>query len=618
MPSVSCFRESIILNLAEHFVSADLEEDSRKCFLASNGISIQAGLFHFVLKLGKFTPSIYCCSGRGFCMKKDIIINSTANEHRIAILEDGKTAELFVETPGKDRNVGDIYLGKVAKVMPGIRAAFVDIGIGQDAFLHFSDIGSIEEYSSLFEEDEDEKEEAAEAATETVLQGSNNVAQIDGGNGVSPNNEQTDGRERHHNQQRRHHSAQNFPQVNLQKGQDILVQITKEPVGKKGVRVRSAISLPGRFLVLIPFDGKVGVSKKMASFKEKRRLRKVVRAMLPKGFGAIIRTVADGKTDEMLQQDLNDLVKTWEGIEKTVKSAKAPALIYKDMNTTSSVIRDLFQETVEHVVVDEKKLFKEIRTYVQWMSPDMLNRVEYYREKEPVFDKYGIEKDIQVLLSKKVWLKSGGYLFIEKTEAMTVIDVNSGRYAAKREQELNSLRTNLEAAREVCRQVRLRDIGGLIVVDFIDLEDDKNQKKVYDEMKKELRRDRAKVTVLPMTEFGLVQMTRQRIRQNVQLSFSEACPTCGGTGQVQSKTSTMNQIERWIKRFKTEKREYRLELRVHPTIAEYLCDGTISRLTKLQFKFFVKVKLVPDPALPAEEFKFFSVKQQKEITDQYK
>ena len=230
-------------------------------------------------------------------------------------------------------------------------------------------------------------------------------------------------------------------QVNLQKGQEILVQITKEPVGKKGVRVRSAISMPGRFLVLIPFDGKVGVSKKLSNFKEKRRLRKVVRTMLPKGFGAIIRTVADGKTDEMLQQDLDELIKTWQGIEKSVKTEKAPALIYKDMNTTSSVIRDLFQDAVEHVVVDEKKLFKEIRAYVQWVSPDMLNRVEYYREKEPIFDKYGIEKDIQVLLSKKVWLKSGGYLFLEKTEAMTVIDVNSGRYAAKKEQELNSLRT---------------------------------------------------------------------------------------------------------------------------------------------------------------------------------
>jgi ribonuclease G len=288
------------------------------------------------------------------------------------------------------------------------------------------------------------------------------------------------------------------------------------------------------------------------------------------------------------------------------------------MNTTSSVIRDLFQDTVEHVVVDEKKLFKEIRAYVQWVSPDMLNRVEYYREKDPIFDKYGIEKDIQILLSKKVWLKSGGYLFIEKTEAMTVIDVNSGRYAAKKEQELNSLRTNLEASREICRQLRLRDLGGLVIVDFIDLEDEKNKKKIYDEMKKELRKDRAKVTVLPMTDFGLVQITRQRIRQSVQLSFSEACPMCGGTGLVQSKTSTMNQIERWIKRFKMEKREYRLMLRVNPVIAEYLSVGTISRLTKLQFKFFVKIKIAPDPALPADEFKFFSVKQQKDITELYK
>lgn len=548
-------------------------------------------------------------------MKKEIIINSTANEHRIAILEDGKTAELFVETPGKARNIGDIYLGKIAKVMPGIRAAFVNIGMNQDAFLHFSDVGSIEEFNTLFDEDEeDNEEETAEAASQT----SSDSVPANEVNGVPHNGEHTENRDHRYDQQRRRHSQQNIPKINLQKGQEILVQITKEPVGKKGVRVRSAISIPGRFLVLIPFDGKVGISKKLSNFKEKRRLRKVVRAMLPKGFGAIIRTIADGKTDEMLRQDLDELIKTWQGIEKSVKTEKAPALIYKDMNTTSSVIRDLFQDMVEHVVVDEKKLFKEIRAYVQWVSPDMLNRVEYYREKEPIFDKYGIEKDIQVLLSKKVWLKSGGYLFLEKTEAMTVIDVNSGRYAAKKEQELNSLRTNLEASREICRQLRLRDIGGLVVVDFIDLEDEKNKKKIYDEMKKELRKDRAKVTVLPMTDFGLMQITRQRIRQSVQLSFSEGCPMCGGTGLVQSKTSTINQIERWIKRFKTEKREYRLELRVNPVIAEYLSVGTISRLTKLQFKFFVKMKLIPDPVLAADEFKFFSVKQNKEITDQYK
>jgi ribonuclease G len=544
-------------------------------------------------------------------MKKDIIINSTANEHRIAILEDGKLAELFVETPDKERNVGDIYLGRVAKVMPGIRAAFVDVGMEQDAFLHFSDVGSIEEFNVLFEEDDDDKDDD----TATVETGREVLA--GGGDGAPASGEIAvlNGRRREPSGR---HQVPTYQDVNLQKGQSILVQITKEPVGKKGVRVRSAISLPGRFLVLIPYDGKVGVSKKLSNFKEKRRLRKAVRAMLPKGFGAIIRTVADGKSEEMLKQDLDELIKTWQGIEKAVKSETPPALIYKDMNTTSSVIRDLFQDAVEHVVVDDKKLYKEIRAYVQWMSPDMLGRVEYYREREPIFDKYGVEKDIQTLFGKKVWLKSGGYLFIEKTEAMTVIDVNSGRYAAKKEQELNSLRTNLESAREVCRQLRLRDIGGLIVVDFIDLEDEKNRKKIYDEMKKELRKDRAKMTVLPMTEFGLMQITRQRIRQSVQLSFSESCPMCGGTGLVQSKTSTVNQIERWIKRFKSERHEYRLELRVNPTIAEYLTHGTISRLTKMQFKLFVKLKLVSDQTLMHDDFRFFSIRQKRDITEEYK
>ena len=545
-------------------------------------------------------------------MKKEIVINSTANEHRIAILEDGKLAELFVETPGKERMVGDIYLGKVAKVMPGIRAAFIDIGLQQDAFLHFSDIGSsLSEYNALFDEDDDDENEptpnpeAAPATNGTPAPEVSSAPASDSRRG-GPNS--GDG-QRHHRPER---------EVNIQKGQDILVQITKEPVGKKGVRVTSEISLPGRFLVLLPFDGKVGVSKKLADFKEKRRLRRVVRPILPPGFGAIIRTVAEGKEDNLIKQDLEELLRVWSNIEKAVKVEKPPALVYKDMSTTSSVIRDLFGDRVERVGVDDKKLFKEIKAYVQWMSPDMLDRLEYYKGKEPIFDKYGVEKDIQTLMSKKVWLKSGGYIFIEKTEAMTVIDVNSGRYAAKREQELNSLRTDLEAAREMSRQLRLRDIGGIIVIDFIDLDDDKNRKKVYDEVKKELKRDRAKATVLPLTEFGLMQITRQRIRQNVQMSLSDACPTCGGTGLVQSKTSTLNQIERWIRRFKSESREFRLQLHVNPNTAGYLTQGTISRMTKIMFKFFVKVKVVPDQALAMDDFRFISVRQNKDITEQYK
>ncbi|OGU19018.1 MAG: ribonuclease G [Ignavibacteria bacterium GWA2_55_25] len=543
-------------------------------------------------------------------MKKDIIINSTANEHRIAILEDGKLAELFVETPGKERMVGDIYFGKVAKVMPGIRAAFIDVGLQQDAFLHFSDIGSsLSEYNALFDEEDDEDEDSPDPSS----QGSHATSQA--GGAAATDVERRKGAPSNGGRDRAERRA---PDINLEKGQEILVQITKEPVGKKGVRVTSEISLPGRFLVLLPFDGKIGVSKKLVDYKEKRRLRKVVRSILPQGFGAIIRTVAEGKEDALIKQDLEEQIRVWRTIEKAVKTEKAPALVYKDMTTTSSVIRDLFGDKVEHVVVDDRKLFKEIKAYVQWMSPDMLDRVEAYKDKEPIFDRYGVEKDIQALMSKKVWLKSGGYIIIEKTEAMTVIDVNSGRYAAKREQELNSLRTDLEASREICRQLRLRDIGGIIVIDFIDLDDEKNRKKVYDEMKKELRKERAKVTVLPLTEFGLMQITRQRIRQNVQMSFSDTCPTCGGTGLVQSKTSTLNQIERWIKRFKSESREFRLQLRVNPAIAIYLTHGAISRLTKIMFKFFVRIKLVQDPALPMDEFRFISVKQDKDITDQYK
>jgi ribonuclease G len=543
-------------------------------------------------------------------MKKEILINTTANEHRIAILEDGRLAELFVETPGKERNVGDIYYGRIAKVMPGIRAAFIDIGLPQDAFLHFSDIGgTLEDYNVLFEDDDDEENGSAASPPQ------GQSALRPGGDGGATSSDVAvatppAGR-------KRSRESEQQPSVSLQKGQEILVQITKEPVGKKGVRVRSEISLPGRFLVLLPFVGKVGVSKKLTNFKERRRLRRLVRSLLPEGFGAIIRTVADGKGEEIIKQDLDELVRIWRTIEKTVKGETAPALVYKDMNTTSSVIRDLFSADVRRVVVDDKKLYKEVSAYLRWISPDMLNRLELYREREPLFDRYGVEKDIDSLMSRKVWLKSGGYIIIEKTEAMTVIDVNSGRYAAKREQELNSLRTNLEAAREICGQLRLRDIGGLIIIDFIDLDEEKNAKKVYDEMKKELRRDRAKVTVLPMTEFGLMQITRQRIRQNVQLSFSETCPSCGGTGMVQSKTTTLNQIERWLRRFKSEGKEWRLELHVHPTLADYLRYGRISRIAKMRLKFFLYIKLVSDESVPFDEYRFFSPRQGKEVTNQY-
>ena len=544
-------------------------------------------------------------------MRKEILINAGANETRIAITEDGRLAELFVETANKEKMVGDIYLGKVAKVMPGIKAAFIDLGLNQDGFLHFSDIGNrFEEYNEMLSDDEDEDEEGQGPDREPALAATSDAQQP--ANARQPN-------QRGNGQPAR--QARQRPQrdIQLEKGQEIIVQVTKEPVGRKGVRVTSEVSLAGRFLVLLPFDGKIGISRKISNFKEKRRLRKIVQAILPEGFGVIIRTVAEGKEESSIKQDLEDLITTWREVETTVKAEKAPALLYKDMATTSSVIRDLFSNDVTRVVVDSRKLYKDIRAYIKYTSPTVLDKIELHKERAPIFDVHGVEKEIEATLSRKVWLKSGGYIIVEQTEAMVVIDVNSGRYAPKKEQEQNSLRTDLEAAREIARQLRLRDIGGIIVIDFIDLEDERNRRKVFEELKKEFRRDRAKITVLPMTEFGLVQITRQRVRQNILHSFSEPCPACGGTGLVQSKTTTVNQLERWVARFKDETGEKRLIIRVGPELGLILRSGTMSILRKMMLKHLMYIRLVPDSSVPSGSFKCFSPKQgDEEITDQYK
>jgi ribonuclease G len=546
-------------------------------------------------------------------MKKEIILNATANETRIAITEDGRLAELFVETPETERMVGDIYLGRVARVLPGIKAAFIDIGHKQDAFLHFSDIGSnVEQYSTLFDDedadidaDDDDDDDAAPRP-----------AQKQSAASTQPARTQQRGTRRH--RQNNDRSQQTRPEVNLKKGQDIIIQIIKEPVANKGVRVSSEVSLPGRYLVLIPFGGgRVGASRKITNYREKRRLRRIVRSILPKNYGAIIRTVAQGRDEDAIKNDLEDLLETWREIEQSVKAEDAPMLLYKDVSTTSSVVRDLFQSDVARIVVDSKKLYREIRTYVKWFAPHLVDKIEQYRGREPVFDVFGVEKEIAKALQRKVWLKSGGYIIIEPTEAMVVIDVNSGRYAANQDQELNSLRTNLEAAREICRQLRLRDIGGIIVIDCIDLDDEKNQKKVFDEFKKEMRKDRAKASVYPMTDLALVQITRQRIRQSILHSFAESCPTCGGGGLVASKATIVNRIERWLRRMVSDDKQFRWTLYVSPILADFLTEGFFSKLKKLQLKYRVRLTLQADSNLAIDEFRFISHKLKKDITDKY-
>ncbi len=525
-------------------------------------------------------------------MKKEIIINTTENGSRIAITEEGKLAELFVDSPDTERHVGDIYLGRIAKVMPGIKAAFIDVGMKNDAFLHFSDIADTQEsFDSLIGDDVDADEDDEENETEKVIS-------------IKPQAPKS----KHRREEKR---------IHLVTGKEIIVQITKEPVGKKGVRVTSEVSLPGRFLVLLPFSKLVGVSKRISSFKEKKRLRKLVRSILPAGYGVIIRTNAEGEDEKLLLNDLQSLIETWKEVEINIKDEKPPALIYKDVKATSGVMRDIFNDDMERVVVDSKKMFREIKTYVKQVAPAMLDKVEFYNKKEPIFDAFGVEKEISRSLTRKIWLKSGGYIIIDHAEAMTVVDVNSGRFAGKQAQELNSLKTNLESAREISRQIRLRDLGGIIAIDFIDMQDDKNKKKVFEEVKKELSRDRAKATIYPLTELCIMQITRQRIRQNVLQSFSESCPICGGSGMVQSKSTILNTIERWLKRFRSETKELRLTLKIHPSFIEFLKSGIISRLTKLQLQYLVFIQLEEDRTLLPGEFKFISKKQNHDITQQY-
>ncbi|MEO8231947.1 MAG: Rne/Rng family ribonuclease [Ignavibacteriota bacterium] len=519
-------------------------------------------------------------------MIKEIIINSSSNQTRVAITEDGNLADFFVDYPENRRMVGDIYLGRVARVLPGIRAAFIDIGMKHDAFLHFSDIGDrTKQFQDMLGDEDSDVDDTDDDESK-------------------PN--------------RNNGSSTPPPEpviTKLRKGEEILIQITKEPVSNKGVRVTSSVSLPGRFCVLLPFDNKIGISKKIYDFKERRRLRNIARGILPQNYGLIIRTVAKDQTEDAVKDDLTNLVKTWKTIEAAAKSEEPPSLVHQDMSTTDSVIRDLLTPDISKVFVDSKKLYKQIKNYVQLVQPNLLEKIDLYKSSSSIFDEFKIEEQIKTLMGRKVSLPSGGYLIIEHTEAMVVIDVNSGRYAKSKEQELNSLKTDLEAAREIARQLRLRDIGGIIVIDFIDLEEDKNRKKIYDELKKEFRRDRSKVSVLPMSDFGLVQITRQRIRQNINQAMKEVCPVCGGSGFMTKESHLVYDIEDWLKRFRRFSREFSLIIKCHPADASRLKD---KRFARIQFKYLVRLRIEEDSSIPMGKFRFFSKKKGTDLTEKFK
>lgn len=511
-------------------------------------------------------------------MKKEIYINESMGESRIAIVEDDSLVEVYVEKQDRHRMVGNIYKGIVENVIPGMQAAFVDIGYEVNSFLPFSEIEN-----SAYLSDSDEYESRSTSKQK---------------NGNSRRKNRTDDK----------------ISVDLKTGQEIYVQVIKEAFAGKGPRVTTEVALPGRLLVLVPGANYIGISKKIWDKYERRRLKKIVSDVRQNGFGVIVRTIAEGKSDELIRKDYQILIDNWEKMEDKSSRSTPPTIVYEDLETASSIIRDLFTPDINKIVIDSKKLYRKLQNYLAEVSPNMTNRLEYYKLKQPLFESMGLEAELDKLLLHKVWLKSGAYLIIEKTEAMVVVDVNSGRFIGKKDHEANSLKINLEATREVARQLRLRDLSGLVVIDFIDMREEDNRRKVYYELRKELRKDRAKVAVSPISEFGLLEMTRQRIRLSLLDSMSEECPTCRGNGRIMSKETLITRIDHWLRRYKTKHRTLRLRLELHPELETYLTKNKKKTLRGLMWQNFVHISIKANAEVSRDEFKFFTVHNGKEAS----
>jgi ribonuclease G len=519
-------------------------------------------------------------------LKREILISGSPRETRVAILEDDRLVELLVDRPDARRSVGDIYLGRVEAVLPGIQAAFVDIGAEKSAFLHASDL--------VEDEDEDDPSDGDDEDDDT-------------GNG----NGSAGGRGR---------SRRRLPNVadELKRGETKLVQVIKEPISTKGPRVTAQVSLAGRFLVFMPFASKVGVSRKIEGRDQRARLRDMVSRLVPKDEGGwIIRTVADDLTEDKCRREIDHLLGTWKKIRSKSGSARAPALLQRETSLTRGIVRDLFSDKVDSLLVDSRQLHNEIAQYLKQIDPELLERVKLYHDETPLFDQYDIEAEIRGLFQQRVDLPSGGYLIVQPTEALTSIDVNTGRYTGKKDPESTILRTNMDAAREVARQLRLRDIGGIIVVDFIDMETRGNRDRVLQELRTHLGRDRARTKAFAVSELGLIEMTRQRVRPSLLQSMTTLCPTCSGTGRVFRPEVVVRRMERSLKRAGADHKEKQLAVRLHPEVALYLIEQEPNFLRQLEKQTGLGLEVRDDPMMRLDEFRMMAQPAGRDVTEQY-
>ncbi|MEJ2155315.1 MAG: Rne/Rng family ribonuclease [Desulfobacteraceae bacterium] len=505
---------------------------------------------------------------------KKIICNDMAHETRVAMVEDGDIVELFIERAGASDSTGNVYKGRVQRVLPGMQAAFVDIGLSQAAFLYVNDIlvDNLRDWLP-----------------------SENSPSLDD---VEPESNSEHGGFMQHRREK--------PDANIidmiSDGQEILVQVAKSPIGTKGARITSYISLPGRFLVLMPTSNHIGISRRIEDEMERERLKAMVDELRDDGLGYIVRTAAEGVTAEKISQEMVFLKKLWDGIRRKYQNAPTPSLIHQELDIRLRAVRDLLLHEAERLIIDSRDGYQEILSFLDTFMPNLKSSVELYEGDEPIFDALNLEGDISRALKKMVWLKSGGYIVIEHTEALVAIDVNTGRYVGKHNLEETILKTNLEAVKEIAYQVRLRDIGGIIIIDFIDMEKKSNQDKVFSSLNEAFSKDRSKTHILPISDLGLIQMTRKRIRKPLSRLMCEPCFYCEGEGQLLSGQTLCYNIHREILRNSAEMMGSGITLRVNPQIADLLHGEENHLITSLEHRLSKRITIYPDRRFHLEEF----------------